>query len=179
MGSRSIRLIGMQLTWAFSGTACSSFHCRTHSTGAIRKRRSLQTRAGSYPAAGLIAPRCARAVSGHWAERIQQIGAEEVGSEGLQRRGKCPARHTIVYFSEHRPLAALVRAEIMLCLVRRLKCQRNENHRQNCQMPITSQASKKGFVALSTFGVSVLGCIGKLNCKRANAPSNCHKRNYL
>lgn len=26
MGSRSIRLIGMQLTWASSSTACSSFH---------------------------------------------------------------------------------------------------------------------------------------------------------
>lgn len=28
MGSRSIRSIGMQLTWAFSGTACQTFHCR-------------------------------------------------------------------------------------------------------------------------------------------------------
>ena len=28
MGSRSVRSIGMQLTWAFAGTACQPFNCR-------------------------------------------------------------------------------------------------------------------------------------------------------
>ena len=28
MGSQSIRLIGMLLTWVFSSMACSSFYCR-------------------------------------------------------------------------------------------------------------------------------------------------------
>ena len=56
MGSRSVRSIGMQLSWMFAGTACQPLTAGIDSTNRIRKRASCpaRPRSGSLEKPALI-----------------------------------------------------------------------------------------------------------------------------